>query len=116
MAEIAFALPVRPGASHRVRELAEALKDHPDYATSQARHGMKAVRIFHQHHPNEMVIVYVESDDLDHSFLSHAESNHAFDDWFKRTVEEVTGHNLRHTTRSPSAQVLQWREGQAHPV
>jgi hypothetical protein len=73
-------------------------------------HGVDKLRVYHQTEPVELVVVYMEGEDLATAFASHRASDHEFDRWFKATVEEIHGyHPDEWGGELPAELVVEWR-------
>lgn len=112
---IAFALPVKKGDV--VRRIAQEIesRQEADWHNQQKSHGISKLRVFHQRSPQEMVVVYMEADDLEGAFRSRAQSDHPFEDWLEKMIEEATGHHPDHAFRGPpSEEITHWDAQEGH--
>ncbi len=117
MGEIAFALKVQPGGSDKIQQLTKDLKEKAGFHDTRKSHGVEKVRVFHQTHPEEMVVVYLEtSGDTHGAFRNQAGSSHEFDSWFMSAVEDITGHHLGKTSSAPSKEIMHWDAREGHKV
>ena len=114
MPAIAMSLPVLPGKSDAMREFTKSfMTEHRDshHAGAQA-HGFKRIKIWHQHAPDERVILYFEADDLEQAFASHHGNEGEFDQFVKTMQQELTGHS---SFAGPPAELLvDWHEEKGH--
>lgn len=114
---IAFMIPIMPGKTDEAREILATLtgdrKD--DHNATMTQHGVKRMKVWHQRRPQEAMIIYLESDDIDSSMKSRAESDHPFDDWFDRATEAVTGiHPDKEFRDAPSELLMDWHVEKGH--
>lgn len=124
MPGIAFALPLQAGKAEVLRrfleEHTEARGD--EFHETRRGRGVRKVRVWRQHSPQEMIVVYLEGDDLERAFEQHRSSDHQFDQWFKEMVEQITGHHPDRFAAGPPADLIfEWDESgtirhQAHKV
>ena len=119
MASIAFSVPVKPGRTADSRKLAEMLgaERAGDHDETHKAHGVKRLKVFHQKRPNEAIIVYIEADDIRAAMKSRAASEHEFDEWFGKMIEDVSGyHPDQHFHEPPSEILLDWHSEKGHKV
>ena len=110
MASVAYALPIRQGKSQAARDFEAEVNGarKGEHDAQRRAHGFNAIRVWHQRQPQEMVVVYVEADNLDQALNNHATSNSQFDQWFKQQVQDITGQSLSQFSSTPSDLVLDW--------
>jgi len=102
MRSIAYALPILPGRVERgLRFLEDLIESRSDtYHRHSGEFGFRRVKIFRQRYPVEMVVVYLEADDVHRAAGRRAASQHEFEDWFGKEFEALTG---IHPDHSPAA-------------
>jgi hypothetical protein len=115
MGSIAFALPVKPGAKavgdKFIDDLTGGMAD--GHHQQNKEQGLTRVKVFRQHTPHEMVVVYLEGPDVGKAMESRAKSGHEFDDWFGKMVEEITGHHPSGHIE-PAELLLDWHHEHGH--
>jgi hypothetical protein len=92
MTSIAFAVPVTPGKTQDAKAfIAELLgpRRH-EFDASRKERGQHRITVFHQQWPTEQFVIYMEADDHHKAMRDHDPSN-AFEAWFVKRYEEVTG-------------------------
>jgi hypothetical protein len=96
MAVFMGAFPVLSGKEEEPRKFAEETRGRSDeFEASQERLGIsKEIWVLQQTPEGSMVIVHFESDDVERAFANFAQSDEAFDVWFKGRVKEMTGVDL----------------------
>lgn len=116
MASLAFALPLTPGKTDEWRRWSEELLGprHSEYKASRGRLGITTERAFLQQTPQgDMVIVYLESDDLMRAFQALATSQDPFDVWFRQRSQDLfSGLDLSQPPPGPLAELV--FDGLAH--
>jgi hypothetical protein len=117
MASIAFSVPVKPGKTTDAKKLAALMAtDRSDqHHESASGHGVRRLKVYHQHRPIEAIIVYIEADDIAAALRSRSVHDHEFDEWFGKMIEEITGyHPDQHFHEPPSELLLDWHEEHGH--
>jgi hypothetical protein len=97
MPSICFALPVIPGKENQLRQFGRSLSGEKsqDFAASEIKLGITKETIFLESTPQgNLVLVYLESNDLDAATAKFVQSKDPFDVWFKSQMGEITGQNL----------------------
>jgi hypothetical protein len=113
MASIAFSVPVKAGKTADAKKMAEIMSKEQSSGMDETRksHGLKRLKVYHQAKPNEAIIVYLEADDIAAAMKSRAASDHEFEEWFGKMVEDITGyHPDQHFHAPPSELLLDWHE------
>ena len=113
MDAIAISLPVKPGKSDAIREQTRRMmEESKQHHHARAReHGFSRIKIFHQHTPDERVIVYLEADDLLGAMQSTATSEDEFDVWMRQAMEDSTG---THAVGPMSELIMDWHPDKGH--
>jgi hypothetical protein len=113
MDAIAISLPVQPGKADVVREhVRKMMEDSREHHHNRAReHGFSRIKLFHQHTPDERVIVYLEAHDLLGAMQSAATSNDEFDVWMREMMQESTG---THAVGPMSELMMDWHPEKGH--
>ena len=110
MASLGFALPVTPGKTAEWRQWSEELAGprRREYEASRARLGVRTERAYLQHTPQgDLVIVYLEGDDLQRSFQELARSQDPFDDWFRQRARDLfSGLDLTQPPARPLSELV----------
>ena len=113
MASIAFSVPVKPGRTADAKKMAEIMAKEQSHALHETRtsRGVTRLKVYHQSQPNEAMIIYIEADDIGGAMKNRAASDHEFEDWFGKMVEDITGyHTDQHFHAPPSELLLDWHE------
>jgi hypothetical protein len=112
MAVFMGAFPVLPGKEDEPRRLAQETLDRgEEFDASQRRLGISNEEWWLQQTPmGSMVLVRFECPDVAAAFAGLAESNDAFDTWFKGRVLEVTGVDLSAPSDDPLPEIILSRE------
>lgn len=112
MQAVALVLPLLPGKADADREAMLSCwrgdrKD--DFQASRERHGIDAEAVWIQNTPGgDVVILYIEADDVAAAFKGVATSEDPFDRWFRDHVRNVHGVNLQDGF-TPPEQILDYR-------
>ena len=117
MSSVAFCVPVRAGKLPDALKLADAITSNmaEGHDETHRAHGVRRVKIYHQKRPNEAVIIYIEADDIRAAMRNRAASEHEFDDWFAKMIEDITGyHPDLHFHEPPSEILIDWHEQHGH--
>jgi hypothetical protein len=94
MQSINFSLPILPGKSEDVKAMFKILKDQKwnEYEKAQKKSGVDKERAFLQTTPmGNMLLIYIESKDIQKTFMSFSESKDLFDIWFFEEIKKNTG-------------------------
>ncbi|MFQ6028043.1 MAG: hypothetical protein ACE5Q6_11165 [Dehalococcoidia bacterium] len=89
MAATVFAVPLAPGKTEAwkqaVAEMTSSRKN--DYVASRASLGITKETVALQETPHgDMVVVYMEANDVTNILQRMIDSNSSFDQWFKQTI------------------------------
>jgi hypothetical protein len=108
MAVFLGAFPVLPGKEDEPRKFAqETLERREEFDDSQRRLGISTEEWALQQTPmGSMVIVRFESPDVEAAFAGLAQSDDAFDVWFRERVMEITGVDLAAPSDDPLPEVI----------
>jgi hypothetical protein len=97
MERVCWVTPILPGkveAAHAFYAEMEGPRRH-DLELAEQRLGItKEVVFLTELEDGPALVFYMESDSLDSSVSTSAASNHEFDLWYKRGLEEITGVDL----------------------
>jgi hypothetical protein len=109
MPAVAFVLPLLPGKTDADRSAMTSCwqgdRKHA-FRASRERHGITREAVWIQEIPEgDVVIVYLEADDLEAALQGVGRSGEPFDAWFREHVREVHGIRLEEGF-SPPEQVL----------
>jgi hypothetical protein len=123
VAEIAFAFPMKAGKADAFRKFLEEHEGPRGQGSHEARRnrGLRKLRVWRQHSPQEMVVVYLDVDDPQGAHEKLKSSSHEYDKWLLQMAEEVTGHRPDQLPGPPSDLVFEWDESgtqrhQAHKI
>jgi hypothetical protein len=112
MESVAFAIPLKAGSSARLQEaLAEFTSGRAGDYAERERHGLRALRAWYQAEPAEMLIVYLEAEDLEQFMIGSSLSDEPMQDWLENVLDELTDADLPDVDR-----VVDWRAGVGHQV
>jgi hypothetical protein len=102
------AFPVLPGKEDEPRKFArETLDRSEEFDASQRRLAVTNEEWAQQQTPmGSMVLVRFESPDIEAVFAGLAQSNDAFDEWFKGRVLEITGVDLSAPSDDPLPEII----------
>ena len=111
MPSVAFALPVK--STDKGQELIKALTGESagTHHERTSAHGFRRVKVFRQHRPQEMVVIYLEADDLEAAMRERMRDDHEHTKWWAQMVEEVTGHRpgaVGGASGAPSELLIDW--------
>lgn len=120
MASLAYMAPLLPAGAERLQELAAALAG-PRLAESAAFHrrlGISAEHWYLQVTPQgDVVIVYLEANDLSRAFQALARSEAPFDVWFKTQARAAHGIDFNQPPRTPlPVQLYRWVMGSTESI
>jgi hypothetical protein len=112
MASIAYALPVkdRDAGYKLVEELTGSRSsDHHAHVTG---HGVDRIKVWRQHTPQEMVIIYVEGANIGAALKDNSEMAK----FLGSSLESVTGHHPSsvHASGPPSELLMDWHREKGH--
>ncbi|MDQ3640321.1 MAG: hypothetical protein M3450_02325 [Actinomycetota bacterium] len=114
MTAIGFVLPLLPGKTDTDRAAMVSCwhgERRAVYEDARRRAGITREAVWIQPGPTgDVVVVYMESDDLDAAFKTVASSEEPFDRWFRDHVREVHGIALEDGF-APPEQILDFRLG-----
>jgi|SRR6185437_1179787 len=117
MDHICFALPILPNQTPEAREFQREL-DGPrkaEYAASEQRIGIVKEHWFLQETPGgDLLLAFMESPDFARSLGQFAQSQDAFDLWFKQRLAAVTGVDLSTPPPGPLSELLSSYEVEPH--
>ena len=109
MASMAFVAPTLPGGTEKLRLLAQELQGRKRSEFEDFLRRMKATREewFIQSTPQgDMVIVYMEGEDLEQNFRAFADSQEPFDLWFKEQAKLVHGIDFNEPPSAPFPELV----------
>jgi hypothetical protein len=112
MQAVAFVLPLVPGKTETDRSAMRSCWDGERKAAFQAsreRHGITREAVWIQRTPGgDVVVVYMEANDLEAAIKGVATSEEPFDRWFRDHVRDVHGIKLEEGFPPPE-QILDYR-------
>ena len=110
---IAFAVPILPGKTETSRDGTRSLEGERKaaYESSRERHGISREAVWLQQTPaGDMVVVYLEADDLQAAMAGMGSSQEQFDQWFRDHVREAHGIDLAQGFPPPE-QLMDYQRG-----
>ena len=113
MGAIAMALPYTSESVEKGYEFISQLTGarEGEHHERHKLHGLKNFRIWRQHEPVELVIIYIEADDIEKTLDSRRTSDHAFEKWFDSQVVAITGHHWAEAKTEP---LIDWHHEEGH--
>jgi hypothetical protein len=115
MGSIAFALPYTSETVAKGFEFIAQLTGQraDEHHHRHKVHGLKHMRVWRQREPIEVVIVYLEADNIDAMLDSRRTSDHEFERWFDRELQGITGH---HWAECEGDLLLDWHHEEGHRI
>jgi hypothetical protein len=110
---IAFSAPLLPGKTETDRRAMASVQGERklEYESSRERHGITREAVWLQQTPaGDVVVVYLEADDLQAAFAGLGSSQDPFDRWFRDVVKECHGMDLTQGFPPPE-QMLDYQRG-----
>ncbi len=109
MASLAFVAPTLPGGTQNLKRLAQELQGAKKPEVEDFYRRMKITREewFIQPTPRgDMVIVYLEGEDLAETFQTLAASQESFDIWLKEQAQSVHGIDFNKPPSAPLPELI----------
>lgn len=109
MDQTLFALPILPGQTAAARAFLTELEGERkgQYAASERRLGLtKEVWAIQQTPQGALYVVYFSGESIAAAFQQFAQSQDAFDAWFKDRVRTTTGADLNTPPAGPMSEIL----------
>ncbi len=109
MESVVMAIPILPGKTQETQKYFEDLKAEKwqEFCQSEERVGIVKERDFLQITPNgDIVLMYVEAEDLDQTFAQFAASQNPFDLYIKSELKKLTGLDLGQSISEALPQLL----------
>lgn len=94
MASIAIALPILPGKTEQWKHYCQEMTGprRSEYEASRKRAGITREAAFLQQTPQgDMVVVYIEAQDVQRAIVAPGMSQEPFDVWFLEQTKEIHG-------------------------
>src|SRR5687768_6561905 len=118
MPAVGFTLPLLPGKTETDRAAMTSCwrgERREAFEESRTRHGITRESVWIQATPHgDVVVIYMEADDLEAAFKGVASSSEPIDRWFREHVRDVHGVALEEGFPPPE-QILDFRAGrEAH--
>jgi len=116
MQSVAFALPVEPSKVDVVRKMIQTAVDgehagtHGSYAKDRS---FKSVRVYHQSTPRDMLVFYIEADDLAKATKPMAGEDHRTAQGWMQLIETITGSRAEVLTEHPDV-LVDWHHEEGH--
>ena len=102
-------MPILAGKTEAVKAMFKTLKNEKwkEYDKSQKRAGIERERDFLQMTPmGDMVLMYIESKDIQKVFMTFAVSKDPFDIWVKDEIKKSTGIDFNQPPSGPLPEML----------
>jgi len=119
MDHICFALPILANKTQDARDFQRELEGprKANYAASEQRIGIVKEHWFLQQTPQgDLLLASMESPDFAHALGQFAQSQDAFDQWFKQRLAAVTGVDLNNPPPGPLSELLSSYEAEPQRV
>lgn len=115
MQSMAYALPIRPGQFEALAQLTVEVASNraDDEHQLKIQEGLSRLKVFRQHFPQEMMVVYFEADDIEEALSSHLQADHDHYDWLLSKLQEITDFVPPYdqsTGRLSAELVMDWHE------
>jgi hypothetical protein len=104
-----MAVPILPGKTESVRAMFKTVKDEKwkDYERVQKKSGIEKERDFLQATPmGDMLLIYMESKDIQKTFASFSISKDPFDLWYIEEMKKNTGVDFSQPSAGPLPELL----------
>jgi hypothetical protein len=104
MQSICLAVPILTGKSDSVRAMFKTVREErmKDYDRAQKNAGIEKEQDFLQVTPmGDMLLLYIESKDIQKTFMAIASSKDPFDLWFKEEMKKNTGVDFSQPMQGP---------------
>ena len=109
MQSISMALPILSGKTEAVKAMFKIIKDEKwkDYQRVQKNAGVEKERDFLQITPmGDMLLLYIESKDIQKTFMTFSSSKDPFDLWFVEEMKKNTGVDFSQPMQGPLPELL----------
>ncbi len=109
MQSISLALPILPGKTEAVKAMFKTIKDEKwkEYDRAQKKSGIEKERDFLQMTPmGDMLLIYIESKDIQKTFKAITASKDPFDIWFIEEMKKNTGIDFSQPPSGPLPELL----------
>ena len=109
MQSISLALPILSGKTEAVRAMFKTIKDEKwkDYERVQKNAGVEKERDFLQVTPmGDMLLLYIESKNIEKTFMTFSASKDPFDLWFVEEMGKNTGVDFSQPMQGPLPELL----------
>lgn len=114
MGSVAFVRRIKPGKADEVRQLMAELAGERAEQEHQRRGdiGLRRIKIWHQGQPEDLFIVYYESDDPEATYRQWLEHDHEHESWLQSRLDELTEPDPATVSESwsPSELIYDWHE------
>jgi hypothetical protein len=104
-----MALPILTGKTESVKAMFKTVKDEKwkEYERVQKKSGIEKERDFLQTTPmGDMLLIYVESKDIQKTFMSFSASKDPFDLWYIEEIKKNTGVDFSQPPSGPLPELL----------
>ncbi len=108
MPSLAFAIKIKPGKSDEVRQLyKEILRDRSEEEHQRrSAIGVRRFKVWHQHTPEDMFIVYLEADDLEAGTQQWVDHEDEHERWLQERLQDLTEWDMSHHASGPPADLI----------
>ena len=114
MGSVAFVRRIKPGMADAVRQLMTELAGERAEPEHQRRGdiGLRRIKIWHQQKPEDLFIVYYESDDPEATYRQWLEHDHDHESWLQSRLDQLTAPDPATESEgwSPSELIYDWHE------
>jgi hypothetical protein len=109
MQSLAIAVPILPGMTEEVRKMYTVIDQErrKEFEESERKSGITKERDFLQVSPmGDVIILYLESDDMNKAFQTFATSKDSFDLWIKEQIRRTTGFDFDAPPSGPLPELI----------
>jgi hypothetical protein len=109
MQSIIISLPILPGKTESLKKFSKTVKEEKwkDYERVQKKSGIKKERDFLQVTPmGDMLLFYIESEDIQKTFMSFTTTKDPFDLWYIEEMKKNTGVDFSQPSSGPLPELL----------
>ena len=113
MASLASAFPILPGKTEQWKHFCQEMVGprRSEYEASRQRLGMSREVAYPQQTPQgDLVVVYIEAQDIPRVFEGFGRSQEPFDVWFREQVKDIHGVDFSQPLPGPLPEaIVDWR-------
>jgi hypothetical protein len=112
MASLASAFPILPGKTEQWKHFCQEMVGprRSEYESSRQRLGVSREVAYLQHTPQgDLVVVYIEAQDIPRVFEGFGRSQEPFDVWFREQVKDIHGVDFSQPLPGPLPEaIIDW--------